>query len=46
MQDPERKSRAEPWPLFEISNRHKFIEQADLDYTVNAVPRYIELSSE
>ena len=38
MQDPERKCRAQPRPLSKIPNRNDFIEQADLDYTVNAVP--------
>ncbi len=38
MQDPECKCRAQPRPLPKISNRYKFIKEADLDYTVNAVP--------
>lgn len=38
MQDPERKCRAQPRPLSKITNRYKFIKEADLDYTVNAVP--------
>ena len=38
MQDPERKCRAQARPLVKISNRYKFIKEANLDYTVNAVP--------
>ena len=38
MQDQECKRRAQPGPLSKITNRYKFIKQADLDYTVNAVP--------
>lgn len=46
MQYPERKCRAQTGTLFEVSNRNEFIKEADLDYTVNAVPRYIEMGSE
>jgi len=38
MQDPECKCRAQPGPLSKITNRYKFIKEADLDYTINAVP--------
>lgn len=46
MQDPERKCRPQSRPLSKISNRNEFIKQANPDYTVNAVPCYIELCCE